>query len=319
LSDEIKTAIATLSQAEKDCELQGHICGCIQIITNRLRDASFDLTSRAERLMTLYMHVFQLYQRLQQSQISVHEEALLATSSLALNLGAKFSHFMPTFFSILLAALSNADQYAVCSMAVGVVGDLSRAIDVEISQYCDKLVRESLAPLLERKDVDRRLKPLVMTALGDLALATRGQFEPYVPGTIKLLTQASFTRLEDGPVDSEEWIDYLNQLRMAVLEGYIGLVYGLREANRHMVLKDNVQSILEFIVRLIDDKSVSEDVVRKAMDLVGDLVISYQADLARLLKDAPFMQRLITFAATSKDTQTQETGKWLARIVDKYN
>jgi len=319
LPEEMKAAISTLSQSEKDCELQGHICGCIQIVTNRLRDANFDLTNRAEKLMTLYMHVFTLYQRMQHSQIAVHEEALLVASSLALSLGQKFAHFMPTFFPILLAALSNHDQFAVCAMAVGVVGDLSRALDVEMNQYCDRLVREALAPLLESKDVDRKLKPLVMTAMGDLALATRGQFEPYVPGTVKLLTQASFTRLEDGPVDSEEWIDYLNQLRMAVLEGFIGLVYGLREANRHMVLKDNVQSILEFIVRLIDDKSVSEDVLRKGMDLVGDLVISYQADLARLLKDAPFMQRLIAFAATSKDSQTQETGKWLARIVDKYN
>lgn len=319
LSEDMRAAISTLSQSEKDCELQGHICGCIQIVTNRLRDSKFDLTSRAERLMTLYFHVFTLYQRMQSSPVAVHEEALLASSSLALCLGQKFSHFMNAFFPILLAALSNHDQFSVCSMAVGVVGDLSRALDVGMSQYCDRLIKEAFGPLLERKDVDRKLKPLVMTALGDLALATRGGFEPYVPGTVKLLNQAAYTRLEDGPVDSEEWIDYLNQLRMSVLEGFIGLVYGLREANKHMILKDNVQLILEFIVRLIEDKSVSEDVLRKAMDLVGDLVISFQTDLARLLKVAPFMQQLIAYSASSKDSQTQETGKWLARIVDKYN
>ena len=319
LPDEMRSAISTLSQSEKDCELQGHICGCIQIVTNRLRDSKFDFTSRAERMMTLYFHVFTLYQRMQSSPVAVHEEALLASSSLALCLGQKFSHFMNSYFPILLAALSNHDQFAVCSMAIGVVGDLSRALDSQMTQFCDRLIKEAFGPLLEMKNVDRKLKPLVMTALGDLALATRGGFEPYVPGTTKLLIQAAYTRLEDGPVDSEEWIDYLNQLRMSVLEGFIGLVYGLREANKHMILKDNVQLILEFIVRLIEDKSVSEDVLRKAMDLVGDLVISYQADLARLLKVAPFMQQLIAFAASSKDSQTQETGKWLARIVDKYN
>jgi len=320
LSDEMRSAISTLSQSEKDCELQGHICGCIQIVTNRLRDAKYDLTSRAERLMTLYFHVFTLYQRMQSSVLAVHEEALLATSSLALCLGQKFNHFMNNgFFPILLSALANHDQFAVCSMAVGVVGDLSRALDSNMTPYCDRLIKEAFGPLLERKDVDRKLKPLVMTALGDLALATRGSFEPYVLGTVKLLNQAAYTRLEDGPVDSEEWIDYLNQLRMSVLEGFMGLVYGLREANRHSILQDNVQHMLEFIVRLIGDKSVSEDVLRKAMDLVGDLVISYQSDLARHLKSAPFMQQLVAYAASSKDAQTQETGKWLARIVDKYN
>ena len=318
LSDEMRSAIAGLGQSDKDCELQGHICGCMQIVTNRLRGV-VDLTPRAERLMTLYMHVFTLYQKLQGSSMAVHEEALLATSSLASGLGPKFLHFMPVFLPVLMAGLSNHESFAVCSMAVGVVGDLARALDADMGQFCDKLVREALAPLLERKDVDRKLKPLVMTALGDLALATRGQFEPFVPGTVKLLSQASFTRLEDGPVDSEEWIDYLNQLRASVLDAYTGLVHGLREANRHLVLKDSVQSILEFVVKLIEDKSVSEDVLSAAMGLVGDLVISYQADLAKLLKGAPFMQRLIAFSAGSKDHAIQETGQWLSRTIDKYN
>lgn len=318
LPDEMRSAISSLNQSDRDCELQGHICGCMQIVTNRLRGV-FDLTPRAERIMTLYMHVFTLYQRLQSNPIAVHEEALLATSSLASALGPKFLHFMSVFFPTLIAALANHESFAVCAMAVGVVGDLSRALDAEMAQFCDKLVREALAPLLERKDVDRRLKPFVMTALGDLALATRGQFEPFVPGTVKLLSQAAFTRLEDGPVDSEEWIDYLNQLRSSVLDAYTGLVHGLREAHRHMILKDSVQSILEFIVRLIEDTSVSEDVLSSAMGLVGDLVISYQADLARLLKGAPFMQRLIAFSANSKDQSIQETGQWLTRTIDKYN
>lgn len=316
-SEEMKAAIASLSQSDRDCELQGHICGCLQIATNRLKHVA-DLSSRAERLMTLYMHVFALYQRLQ-GGTAVHEEALLASSALASSLGVKFHHFMPAFFPILTAALTHHEAYDVCAMAVGVVGDLARALDTHISPFCDKLVRESLAPLLERKDVDKKLKPLVMTALGDVALATKAQFEPYVAGTVKLLSQAAFTRLEDGPVDSEEWIDYLNQLRASVLDAYTGLVHGLREANRHMILKDSVQGMLEFVVRLIEDKSVSEDVLSAAMGLVGDLVISYQADLARLLKGAPFMQRLIAFSTSSQDPSVRQTGQWLQRTINKFN
>lgn len=311
-------SIASLPRADRDCELQGHICGCLQIATNRLKQLA-DLTPHAERLMTLYMHVFTLYQRLQNSPSAVHEEALLATSSLASSIGVKFQHFMPAFFPILATALTHHEAFDVCSMAIGVVGDLSRALDTQISPFCDKLVREYLAPLLEKNEVDRKLKPLVMTALGDLALASKGQFEPYVAGTVKLLSQASFTRLEDGPVDSEEWIDYLNQLRASVLDAYTGLIHGLREANRHMVLKDSVQGILEFIVRLIEDKYVSEDVLSSAMGLVGDLVMSYQADLARLLKGAPFMQRLIAFSTNSQEASVRQTGQWLQRTIEKFN
>lgn len=324
--EELRNAISSLSQSDRDCELQGHICGCMLVVTNRLKTVVVSSSSlvevlsvRAERIFKLYMHVFQLYQHLQQNNCAIHEEALLATASLASGMGKKFGHFMPNFFPIVLLGLSNVESFSVCSMSIGIVGDLSRALDSEITPYCDKLVREAFAPLLERKEVDRRLKPLVMTSVGDLALACRGNFEPFVAGTIKLLSQASTTRLEDGPVDSEDWIDYLNQLRSSVLDAYTGLVHGLCEAKKQVILKDHVQSILEFIVRLIEDKSVSEDVIKAAMGLVGDLVISFQADLARLIKDAPFMQRLVSYSATSKDTGIQETGQWLARTVDKYH
>ena len=308
-----------LSQADRDCELQGHICGCMQVVVSRLKClGTCDLTDRAERIMTLYMRVFQLYQYMQNSSTAIHEETLLATAALASSLGPRFKVFMPTFFPILQAALAHCEAFAVCSMAIGIVGDLSRALDSDIAPYCEPLMRVSLAPMLEQKSVDRRLKPLVMTTIGDLALATRAQFEPFVAGSMKLLAQAGATRLEDGPVDSEEWIDYLNQLRASVLDAYTGIVHGLRECKRHAILTDQVQSILQFVVRLIEDKSVSEDVVGAAMGLVGDLVISFQADLARMIRDAPFMQRLVSFAATSKDPKTQATGEWLARTVDKY-
>ena len=252
LPEEMRLAIQQLPQSEKDCELQGYICGCMQTVCHRLRGVA-DLTGRAERLMTLYMHVFSLYQRMQNSPLAVHEDALLASSALASNLGQKFEVFLPVYLPVVLAGVSNYESYDVCSMAVRIVGDIARAVNGAMDPFCDKLVRETLAPILERRDIDKRLKPLVMATLGDLALATRGRFEPYVPGTVKLLSQAAFTRLEDGPVDSEEWIDYLNQLRVSVLSAYSDLLYGLKDAGRHVVLKDSVQSILEFVVRLTED------------------------------------------------------------------
>jgi importin subunit beta-1 len=317
LGDEMRAAIQSLPQTEKDCELQGYICGCLQTVTNRLRGVA-DLTSRAERVMTLYMHVFSLYQRMQGSPVAVHEDALLASSALASSLGQKFEVFLPVYLPVVLMGVSNYDSYDVCSMSVRIVGDISRAVNGAIDPFCDKLVRETLAPLLERREVDKRLKPLVMATLGDLALATRGRFEPFVPGTMKLLSQAAFTRLEDGPVDSEEWIDYLNQLRGAVLSAYSDLLYGLKDAGRQEAVKVSVQSILEFVARLTEDKSVSEDVLSSAVGLVGDLVGCFQSDLAKLIKGSPFVQRLVQFANASSNESTQESGRWLARSLERY-
>lgn len=50
----------------------------------------------------------------------------------------------------LLSALQNADEYQVCCVAVGLVGDISRALGPKMMPYCDRIITHLLQNLQSR-------------------------------------------------------------------------------------------------------------------------------------------------------------------------
>ena len=48
-----------------------------------------------------------------------------------------FSRYMESLKPFLLAALQNHEEYAVCQIAVGVVGDICRSLNEQAVPYCN--------------------------------------------------------------------------------------------------------------------------------------------------------------------------------------
>lgn len=57
----------------------------------------------------------------------------------------KFIHFMPKFFPRLMKGLEAVDQMHICSTAVQVVGDVTRALEEQYAQFADETVTKLLA------------------------------------------------------------------------------------------------------------------------------------------------------------------------------
>ncbi|EER10761.1 importin/karyopherin, putative [Perkinsus marinus ATCC 50983] len=310
---------------DKECELHGHICGNLQVVTQRMR-GNADMEPMADKLMQLYMGVFELYQHLQQAShpnvVVVHEEALLAVTSLASALGEKFNKYMPQFGPVVIAAISNHEEFSVCQMAIGAVGDLARALDSTLAggpnePLLDKMM-EAMVMLMQNQDVDKRLKPDVFRAISDVALAVKGAFAKYLPTVMAVAQQA--TAITASPDADEEWIDYVNDLRSSVLEAYTGIIHGMRDGNKLDLLKDYVQSILEFVVKVADDGCSSPNTLKSALGVVGDLVMAFQQQLTSYLRDAPFLSKLVTLGSSlgGRDPQVAQTTQWLQRLFARY-
>ena len=317
LSERLGQSLLQPSHGDRDCETQGLLCGCLQTLTQKLAGQPEVIEAVAERLMILYIRVFALYQQQQESNTAVHEDALLAVTALIRALKAKFSHFMPQVQPLLVVALQNPRVSTACSMAVGAVGDLARALDVGILVACDDFIR-CFVQIVQRADVDKSLKPAVIICLGDLALASKAGFVTYLAGVVGLLQEASRIRVEDGPVDSAEWVDYVNELRRSVLEAYTGIVHGLREGNELPRFRDYVNVVLDLVSTVLDDVTCSNETQRMAVTLVGDLVIAFQGDLAKHLKSLPLMVRIDTWVMQMRDLEDLEAGRWLQKTVRKY-
>lgn len=61
-----------------------------------------------------------------------------------------FEKYMNDLGPHLLNALQHAEEYQVCSVAVGLVGDISRALGPKILPFCDRIVTLLLQNLQSR-------------------------------------------------------------------------------------------------------------------------------------------------------------------------
>ncbi|KAF5765145.1 putative armadillo-like helical, importin beta family [Helianthus annuus] len=103
-------------EREKQNELQGLLCGCLQVIIQKLA-ASADATKYAfmqyaDQIMNLFLRVFAC------RSATVHEEAMLAIGAPAYATGPNFAKYMPDFYKYLEMGLQNFEEYQVCAVTV---------------------------------------------------------------------------------------------------------------------------------------------------------------------------------------------------------
>lgn len=67
----------------------------------------------------------------------------------------------------------------MCQATVGVLGDICRAVEEQIFGYCNAIM-EILLNNLQSNDVHRLVKPQILSAFGDIALAIGDKFEYYL-------------------------------------------------------------------------------------------------------------------------------------------
>lgn len=75
----------------------------------------------------------------------------------------------------LLARASSPQEWQVCSVTVGVLGDICRAIEEQILPFCDRIML-LLVQDLQSTEVHRNIKPQILSAFGDVALAIGDKF-----------------------------------------------------------------------------------------------------------------------------------------------
>lgn len=298
---------------ERECELQGFICSVLTAVVQRM-DAQ--VLPAADRIMEEALKVIVAYQT--QVKGGVQEEALMLVDAIANAAGQAFERFMPHFAQHLRVGLQNFEASQVCLLSTTVVGDLCRALGGRIITYTQTIL-EILFANLQNPAVDRKIKAAIMVCFGDIAQAITGEFEKYLAPVVKMLQEASSTKISDMPVITEDWVDYLNSLREGVLDAYTHIIHGLKEANKLHLFKEHVNGVLRFVEEITQDSTASAGVMKAAIGVVGDLVMAFQQELTMHLTTAPLLQRLFEYASRSQDASLQQTAAWMNTMLQRFS
>lgn len=210
----------------------------------------------------------------------------------------------------LLVGLKNFEAYYVCIVAVGLVGDLCRALEGRIAPYCPDIMN-ALLEALKDTTLHRSVKPPVLATFGEIAMAIEAGFEPYIQFALMVLLQASTAQ---APPDDEEMVEYINMLRESILEAYTGIIQGLKAGNRMDLFLPYAQSILQFLQQIAGDPQRDEFVVSKAVGLIGDVASAMGPQIKDQLQQ-PYIAQLLAEGSASGDETTMETANWAGGVI----
>lgn len=310
LQDTFEMQVVSNDDREAQNELQGLLCGTLQVITQKLGSMA---TQFADSMMQLFLQVFGA------KNSTVHEEALMAVGAVANATELGFEKYMPHFRPFLSLGLSNYEEHQVCSVAVGVVGDICRALEGKILPYCDEIVHLLLRNL-QNTALKRNVKPPILSCFGDIALAVGGAFETYMQATMTMLSQAACTTVD---MNNPELVEYLNQLREGILDAYTGVLQGLKGDEKSAAFEPYVMSALDLLRKVAEEHDSSsmsgDDVLRASVGVVGDLASSLGPRFKTLARQQPhveYIQKLIKEARSSKlQEATKQVGNWAQQAI----
>ena len=286
--------------------VQGLLCGLIQVVA--IKTTKEQILPYCDSIMTNFLQV------LQTKNATCHEEAFSATSAIATILEGDFLKYMAALQPFLMNGLRNFEAYQVCTVSVGLVGDISRAIEGQMQPFCDEIM-SALIEALQNAALHRSVKPPVLSCFGDVAMAIGAAFEPYLQLSLMMLLQAAQTR---APDDDEELIDYVNGLREGILEAYTGIVQGLKDGGRIDLLLPYIDAIMGFLEMLASDRKndFDNEVLGKAVGLVGDIASSLGAQVKEQIRQ-PYIMELLKDAHDSGDESIVDTSNWASTVVQQ--
>lgn len=87
------------------------------------------------------------------------------------------------------------DDPQLCAVAVGLIGDICRALGEVSASYCDMFMN-ALLENLTSPVLDRSVKISVVACFGDIAMAIGPAFEPYLGATMAVLRQAGEQKVD---------------------------------------------------------------------------------------------------------------------------
>jgi importin subunit beta-1 len=106
-----------------------------------------------------------------------------------------FHPYLQAFLPFLAPALKAYDDPQLCAVAVGLIGDICRALGELSAGYCDMFM-SALLENLTSTTLDRNVKISVVACFGDIAMAIGPSFEPYLGATMTMLRQAGDQKVD---------------------------------------------------------------------------------------------------------------------------
>ncbi|KAI0839574.1 ARM repeat-containing protein [Hypoxylon sp. FL0890] len=290
-------------------EMQTSLSTVLQAIIQRLEK---EISPQGDRIMHVSLQILSTAG----TKSSVPESIFATISGLANAMEEHFAKYMDAFTPFLYNALANQEEPSLCSMAIGLVSDITRSMGERSQPYCDNFMNYLLNNL-RSTTLSNQFKPAILQCFGDIANAIGGHFETYLSVVAQVLQQAAtVTAAPDG---SYELYDYVISLREGIMDAWGGIIGAMKLSGKTQALQPYVQSIFQLLNIISQDMNRSESLMRSSMGVIGDIADAFpNGELAEAFRQ-DWLTAMIKETKTNRDFQprTIETARWAREQVKR--
>ncbi|OTA62839.1 ARM repeat-containing protein [Hypoxylon sp. EC38] len=290
-------------------EMQTSLSTVLQAIIQRLEK---EISPQGDRIMHVSLQILSTAG----AKSSVPESIFATISGLANAMEEDFVKYMDAFTPFLYNALANQEEPSLCSMAIGLVSDITRSMGERSTPYCDNFMNYLLNNL-RSTTLSNQFKPAILQCFGDIANAIGGHFETYLSVVAQVLQQAA--NVTAAPDGSYELYDYVISLREGIMDAWGGIIGAMKISGKTQALQPYVPSIFQLLNIISQDMNRSESLMRSAMGVIGDLADAFpNGELAEAFRQ-DWLTAMIKETKTNREFQprTIETARWAREQVKR--
>lgn len=238
-----------------------------------------EIKPQADRIMHTLLQVLSTLP----PKSSVPDIVFAAVGAVASALEEDFLKYMESFSPFLYKALQNHEEPGLCAIGVGLVGDITRALNEKVQPFCDTFMNQMLSILVsynsaiisdlpanfEQTNSGLRdtLKPAVLVTFGDIAQAIGVHFQTYLSVVAQVLQQASSVTLAND-VDADT-VQYVISLREGIMDSWGGILLAYKGTPQIAALQPYVEPIFQLLHLISTDSQRSEGLMRSTMGVLG--------------------------------------------------
>jgi importin subunit beta-1 len=283
-------------------EMQTSLASVVVSIVQRLEG---DVRPQADRIVQILLSLLSSLP----PKSSVPDTVFAAMGSMATALEEDFQKYMEAFSTFLYNALNNQEEPALCSMAIGLVADITRSLGPNVQPYCDAFMN-ALLNNLRSPALGNQLKPAILQCFGDIAHAIHGAFETYLSVVATVLQQAGQVAVTTE--GNYEMIDYVTSLREGIVDAWDGCIVAMKSSGKTHLIGPYVESIFELLRVIQADTNRTEGLLRSSCGVIGDLAEAFPEGNCREYFRHDFLTAMAREARSNHDfsQRTRDTGRW---------
>ncbi|KAL9616782.1 MAG: hypothetical protein Q9160_008379 [Pyrenula sp. 1 TL-2023] len=290
-------------------ELQISLASVLLAIVQRLEDK---IAPQADQVMQTCFEVLKTVP----PKSGVPDTVFAVISAVATSLERDFLKYMDMFAPFLYGALGNQDEPGLCSVAIGVVSDVTRALGELVQPFCDTFMNYLLNNL-RSQTLSNQLKPAILECFGDIASTIGPQFEKYLQVVAQVLQQAAGVSVSQD-VGLDLW-DYIVSLREGIADAWGGIILAFKVDSKAELVKPYIEAIFQLVQAIAQDQHRSEGLLRATLGIIGDLAEMFPGGEISSYYQKQWVSEFIKEVRTNREfsPRTTDTARWAREQVKK--